>query len=634
MPTGSFDFAPYPPQLALDAVPIGVFLYDAGSDDDSPYTLIPNIRCEQIQYKEGATVPTAQFSYILDELELYANDWPDQFEELFPLTVAPSDYVVTTGTELVVLALYPDDNAELDPSLNPVSNGTTQILFHGYARVPQTDVSPATQAVTFSAVGIAVRCWDMPIGGRVQRNGSDPNANSGAASDIATDLPTRFNPSGTGQRAVGGILRNCTPDGYDVGEAYEPETGSQGPYPVFLDPAIDRPNEDGTPIQTFWGLSKAVRYILGTQNTILNADGDLLVDNPDFGVLDALLQDRRPVDGAQFFDPTCPETYTDSPNVLRDYDATNKAWPEVVAELLGFYGFGMRFVCEDDGDGNPYDYIEVYRKDAAGPTDPQPVYLPPAGTAITDEPTNLAAFHAGFDYHGVANDIFVESHLERYEISVILAPGFVPTSGDGEAANRGQFLKSFLDSTDADADQRKAYRYYVVDECEDGYYDVGTDGGWVASNPFDWSALLYDEESGEADYVQRYRPGKGTLFSKDPNNKPYKTQLAVATMAMVDANYPPQFFNPADFESTLDSQVWQEIDPSTWNLLPDRLGIMVTVENPEQWKIGPPKAGNDPVSGNPWPCPSGVLAESPVRRIPRRATTRRQPGRSSSGLPP
>ena len=35
-------------------------------------------------------------------------------------------------------------------------------------------------------------------------------------------------------------------------------------------------------------------------------------------------------------------TYKTDPNLIRDFDASNKPWPEVVAELLGFYGFGMR----------------------------------------------------------------------------------------------------------------------------------------------------------------------------------------------------------------------------------------------------------------------------------------------------
>ena len=368
-----------------------MFLYNAAAAGgaDGAYTILPNVRCEQIQYTEGAEPPSARFSYILDELAYFANDIPSQFEQIFPLQVAPSNYVVTTGTELVVLGSMPD--------------GTAAILFHGFARVPQTDMSPATQHVTFVAVGVAIRCWDTPIGGRLQRDADDPQNGE----NIQTDLPVRFNPSGTGTRTIGGILPNCTPDNYDVNR------GGENPYPVFLDSSIDRSPDP----RTFWGLSKAVRYILGRQNTIRKRNGDLLVDNPDFGVLDSLLQDRRPQDGAEFFDPTNPATYQTFPNVIRDYDATNKPWPEVVAQLLGFYGFGMRFVCEDDGDGNPYDYIEVYRKDAAGPTSPKSVYLPSTGTDLSTNLTNLSAFHAGFDFHSVANDIFIESHLERWEVS-------------------------------------------------------------------------------------------------------------------------------------------------------------------------------------------------------------------------
>ena len=107
---------------------------------------------------------------------------------------------------------------------------------------------------------------------------------------------------------------------------------------------------------------------------------------------------------------TTPPTYQTDPNRIRDYDATNKPWPEVVAELLGFYGFGMRWVCEDDGYGQPYDYLEVYRKDAAGPTDPKQIYLPPKRVRdLSTALANVAAMHAAFDYQAVANSFFIET---------------------------------------------------------------------------------------------------------------------------------------------------------------------------------------------------------------------------------
>ena len=102
---GSFDYNPYPPQLALDAAPIGVFLYDSAADDGQGYALLPNIRCDQIQYKEGIEPPAARFSYILDEVAARINGWPSQFDQIWPLTVTPSPYVVANDDELVVLSL-------------------------------------------------------------------------------------------------------------------------------------------------------------------------------------------------------------------------------------------------------------------------------------------------------------------------------------------------------------------------------------------------------------------------------------------------------------------------------------------------------------------------------------------------
>ena len=547
---GSFDYSPYPSQLALDATPIGVFLYDSGAGPGEGYSLLPNVRCDQIQWKEGIEPPAARFSYVLDEVAAGANGWPSQFDQIWPLTVAPSPYVVATDDELVVLALLPDN--------------TTRVLFHGFARIPQTDLSPTSQSVSFVAVGVAILCWNTPIGGRIERDADDPqNGNN-----VQTDLPVRFNPAGLGTRSVGGFLPNCTPDGFDVGE------GGNSPFPVFLDPNIDRSPDP----RSFWGLSKAVRYILANWNT--QALGSL-VDNPDFGVLDALLQNRRPLTGAEFFDPTNSASYQTDPNRIRDYDATNKPWPEVVAELLGFYGFGMRWVCATGSAGQPCDFIDVYRKDAAGPTDPKPIYLPDPGSNVSAALVNVARMHAAFDYQAVANSFFIETAPERYEVSVILAPGFQPQSGDGMAANRVQFRKSALDASNATATTRSKYRFYIADECGDGHWSLA-DSEWLTS-AIDFSTVfqLPDSKSDNLPaYVRRYRPGRNTLFSKDLNNKPFPAQLSLSR------NYtgadPPCIWDTV-------SGTWQQIDGG-WTLMEDRLGIEVTVDDPESWNIGKPPA--------------------------------------------
>jgi len=603
---GSLSFTPQPQQLAFPAIAVRTYLYDTsgqddnvegGGEDDSNYTLLPNIRCEQIQYKEGIEPPTARFSYILDEVAAAANDWPDQFEELWPLNPAPAPggesneggnadgYVVSTDDELVVLGLMPD--------------GTTRVLFHGYARVPQTDLSPEHQAVTFVAVGVAIKCWNSPIGGRYERNGDQPNSQD-EDDQVFTDLPTRFNPAGTGTRVIGGYLPNCTPDNYDVQVQGDQD---DEPFPVFLDPNIDR---DPDP-RTLWNLSKAVRYILAVWNSQSTDAEPSPIDNPDFSVLDALLQNRRPKGGQEYYDPNDPSTYQTDPNIIRDYDATNKPWPEAVAELLGFYGFGMRWVCEDDENGEPHDYVEFYRKDASAPNEPKQIYLPGTGTSIADAMTNLAAFHAAFDYHGVTNDVFVETALERFEVSVILAPGFTPVAGDETNAGSAYRLTA-LEQSGASADNRKKYRYYIADECADGHWSIAAKE-WRTDTSIDFSDVFDAAENEDKppdknvgssqppSYVRRYRPGKNRLFSKDLLNLPRKAQLAISR------NYGTQGgADPPVLWDTVSGTDWQTIDGG-WSLLTDRLGIMVTAESPEEWQTGKPPQG----AGGPWPVPDGKL---------------------------
>src|SRR5262249_41678094 len=134
----------------------------------------------------------------------------------------------------------------------------------------------------------------------------------------------------------------------------------------------------------------------------------------------------------------------------------------------------------------------------------------------------------GFDFHGVANDVFVETALERHEVGIVLAPGFEPASGDGDAANKTQFLASNLALAGETEFQRRAYRHYVVDECDDGHWSIA-DSAWETLSPFNFPPLFPDDDEGKKTWVKRYRPGKATLFSKDLNNKPLKASLAIST---------------------------------------------------------------------------------------------------------
>ena len=80
---GSFDLSPTATALTDEALPIFVCLCDPTATN--AYTILPNLRCLQINYREGPEPPTARFQYLTADL-LEANlGWPSQFEQLWPI---------------------------------------------------------------------------------------------------------------------------------------------------------------------------------------------------------------------------------------------------------------------------------------------------------------------------------------------------------------------------------------------------------------------------------------------------------------------------------------------------------------------------------------------------------------------
>ena len=74
--------------------------------------------------------------------------------------------------------------------------------------------------------------------------------------------------------------------------------------------------------------------------------------------------------------------------------------------------------------------------------------------------------------------------------------------------------------------------------------------------------------------MRRLRPGSNTLLSRDSKGQPLQAQLALSR----DYQGPA----PGLWDG---SGTWQPI-AGGWELLEDRLGIQVTVEDPESWPIG------------------------------------------------
>lgn len=557
MSTGSFDLDYLPVALSSPALPVYVVRFTGGDT----YTLLANVVCLKVEYQEGPHPPLAHFQYLTGDA-LQANlGWPSQFEQLWTID-AYSSYAVMTDDRLVVLTITP--------------NGDPKVLFDGFAQIPQVDLSKTTQTVSFVAVGVATRLWDLPIIGRVQRGASE-SARTDGTNDFAIDLPCRFNPSSTVVGSEAGYIGNCVaaPD-FTVTEA---TTGNNaGGYPVFIEPLIIERADEET---SYWFLSDATKYLLALP-VPLDELGNPYVSYPSFAGLDAILSCYQPSGNG---DGTLSSGSTTTQDIqIRDYDATNKPIPEALSEILNYGGFLMVFVTSTDGDGFPLTELHVLRRDALAATAPKPVYLALAGTGADLDPTqnNVSELHLSRDLNAVVNAWAVESQVRKVEATFYLAPLFQPAAGDESDCK--PYFKSKLEADNATAIKRRKYRWYGVDEVGDGHWNAIA-SEWSTAG-CDFKNLWPNDDQGNPTWVSRYRPGSHTMIAKDSKGKPLvhatlEVKFAASTSAVA----------PGPVDSLGVASDWLAITRG-WKLLHDRLGIEVEEENPEKWHTGNPKCGS------------------------------------------
>ena len=510
------------------AVPIGVYRYQSGGIGGSEY--LSNVRVLAIQFREGADPGVARFRYVFDVRD--PSTVPNSFQDALSVD-ATLPGIVANDDRLVVLTFNPD--------------GSPEVLFDGFAQVPQLGLAPDREMVTFLAFGVAIREWDTPIGGALMRDADAP----ATASDAETDLVTHFNPRG---------LPNATPEGADASD------DSGNTYPTFLDPHVIR---DPDP-RRLWTLPMAVRYLCYRHNP-----DQEFVKNPDGALLDALLDSRVPGQGGGLL-PDDPSTYTSDPLAVPDYPATGKAWPAVVRDLLEPNGFGMTFRLGIDQDGSPSTTLEIFRRQDGSASNYKDLYLQPRGSAFDPGQTNLAAAQLARDMSGVANTVTVESELVRYEASFVLAPGFPISSGDAA----GYSALAAFDRNGAEFSQgnHDKYRLYIFDETGEGHWDWTSSA--MSTKVPSLDGLLGDEADPAGGYVKRRRPPIGELFSLDPNQKPLKAQLSIST------DY--RGSEPGIWDGT---GTWQPIGGG-FELLNDRLGIWINAPNPNSWNIQASRVGD------------------------------------------
>lgn len=512
---------------------IGVFRWN-GPEGGDPELLV-NIRCLSVQYREGPDPWAARFRYV--QSQTLSADFPRRFEQMFPID-SGGPGVVLTDDRLIVVAL--------------LDSGDTQLLFDGFAQIPQADLDGDTEMVTFVALGTPIREYDTPLAGQLIRDATEP----GVVSDLQTDEPTRFNPNG---------WPNASPKDADSGD--DPRT-----YPTFLGPLPPLNAINGRSIR-MWTLGMAARYIIVQGNTART-----YINYTDLAYLDNVLRAVVAVGGdTGSLDLNDPSTYTFEDIEVQDIDVTGEPWPVALSRIIEPHGFAMRWLLDPDDNGLPRWSFIVYRKDDNASV--KSLNLQIAGNRFNPGATNLGGLSLARDTHDLANRLIVDTRPILVEASFVLAPLF--NLGAADVTIMDEFIATNENDT---ADNGIKYRRFGFDECGEGHYDFAT-ASFVKSEPGSFKLILTLGAIGRATSVRR-RPGRDRLVTQDKTGKRVSARLHVSTDYQGTA---PVVWDGSDFGH------WQRVHSGEWKLLDDRLGIQLTCQDPNSFSIGdPPNAALTP----------------------------------------
>jgi hypothetical protein len=519
-----------PVPLQRPATPIGVYRYIPPGTAGTPgtYDLLDNVECLGIEQAMGIDPGRAHLRYRFTGLDEEA---PQSIEDALGSNGTPPEKTIDVGWQIVVKATQPDEE-------------TQEIVFWGTPVLFGMKLAPAIEGVEITCVGIAKEAWNTPVGGLLIRQSS----NIATGKDFQTDIPAQFNPKGKA---------NATP----LGSMVNADTGGSNDYkyPTFMDPNVVVTGQE----QRTWTLAMAARYLIYTY-LATNPTTDLTF--PEGSTLDDLLVSREPISGVGF-DPTDPETYTVKDIDTIDRPITGRDWPSLLNDFIRDKGFGMDWLFGTDEDtGNPTCTLEIYLIQAVTTKD---VYLQLRGDNLDPEQSNIneAAVHR--DINQVVNQWEVKGALERYEVSLILKPGF-PMFDDDAGAEQ---LAKFDRSSDEWATNIDTYRLFIYDEAGEGTYANGTSVAEDVVGNLDVILGAPDEEGNPVYSTRRRRP-IGKVLQEDAAGEPLNYSVAISTD-----------YTGEQQEAWNRTGHWQTVSGGV-ELLPNRIGIRVTAINPNAWKIG------------------------------------------------
>ena len=560
------------------------------------YELLPHVRAVSDSVREGPEPGSAQCYFVFDDVLSQSIGSPTRIEEVWGFSAYAGNWRVLVDDRIVLAQLVPPP-----PSKPPSTPATIKVLFAGFAANPQADLGDGTERVTFAVLGQPVREWDTPLPGAIYRNAhsaedaGDWNPERKLNEyDQPTDLPTRFNPDG---------LPNATMADADSGE----DPGGTKSYPVFIDPLVIRTPDVRRP----WTVAMAARYILQVGNPTQR----WVKHDEVLWQIDGLLKVRVPSEDGGAIDPKDPDSFEWADVLCQDLDVTGKSWPEALRALLEPHGWTFTWRLstgkdpedphDPDATDRPVYQLDIYRKD--DPPASRTVGLQRAGNVLDPAKTNLAAAGLSFDTSRVVNAFTVDTSPVLYEVSVVLAPLFPIDPADAAYPTRKRYARP-----SGEYSHRRDYRWFGLDETGDGHWDFAKNK-WLnaaATSPDadsldQFAALIkslsklfvdvgsvedpaWDANDVKQRFAVRRRPGRRELLTRDTaTGEPLSAKLQ-----LVEASkYPgavPGLFDPAALDKG--GGTLQEVQQGGWDLLPDRLGIALTCEDPNGWEVGEPKA--------------------------------------------
>lgn len=514
-------------------------------DGETTLTELPNVVCLSVEHRLGTDPGSATFRYAFDGR---VPEGPQSAEEALdtnwnlPLTVAAAQRLAVTAT-------------------NP-STGERYYIFSGEVLEFQLHLNPSTETVMFSAQGDAKRLADDVIGGMVVR---DPHSNISSSVDDTrqTGIVARFNPGG---------MPNRTPEGRRT-KVDEEDPG----YHVFdLD-------SDTFTQKAYWYLSDAMVYlarVAATEGPGKKRCGNL----SHFRHSEDDEEDKKNYGSIQYPDIIADEdidpVYTHIP--VSDMPITGRDVLTVMHGLLHDKGFTLRIrpVLQPARAADIGYTIDHLRNQGGRDRE---LWLQPRGETLDPKLTNCASISLRRDIGSVITRFNVVGTLNRHEVSFVLAPEFDQSLDDAAAANLPKWDANAIKTTPANRDK---YRVFGVNETgnENIYWILGLpNANYNLEEPLDVADALYDEYSPEFPVLHRPRKPIGTLLKRNEDGSRRRATLHYSL------DYTGKI--PGVWDGT---GTWKPITGS-WELLEDRIGIRITADHPNQWRVGTTEGGRHEV---------------------------------------